>query len=269
MADYYEPVPGPQGSPGPQGPQGAHGSQGPQGAAGSGSQGAQGATGAQGASGSQGPQGAAGAQGSQGAAGSQGAQGAQGAAGSAGSSSNPLAPSGALAETAWRQTVISNVTSPGSETMGLVAIYIPSGTVISYITFLRGTTSGITFSHWFWSLYDDNLNLLALTADQGSAVFSNSPASGKLAIATVAGGSASSFTTAYSGIYYIGFTMEASTMPSILGINLAVAGSDSEIETLAPVLCGTSDTGVTTPPSFPHTATAITPNESFYYAYVS
>lgn len=151
-----------------------------------------------------------------------------------------------------------------SGTLQLVAVALPADEVISSITFVQ--SAGVTTpTNWWFGLYDSSFNQLAVTADQltGSWLGSTSKT---LSIATVASGSASSFTTTYTGLYYVGCMVKASTPGSLIATPTIIAA----LTTLSPPLSGTSDTAQTSPPAFPHTASTPTGTQTqMPYAYVS
>jgi hypothetical protein len=149
----------------------------------------------------------------------------------------------------------------------LVAIALPSNTTIGHIAFVGGSTGG-TFTHLWFGLYDSSFSQLAVTAD--TPVNWGSPAGVKsLAIATVAAGAATSFTTTYTGRHYLGVMQAVSA-----GSTGALIGHDTAAQAqvgMTPLICLTSDAGQTTPPAFPHTATQGVPTgfSSLMYAYVA
>lgn len=147
-----------------------------------------------------------------------------------------------------------------SGTLQITAMYLPAGAPVGHLKACSASSSISGPTHWWFSLLDSSLNQLAATADQGSAAWAlNTPKS--LAVATIAAGAASVFTTTYSGLYYFGVDVTATTPNNLMGVSQTGIGLISE----APVLCGASDTGQTTPPGFPHTATAITPGTIPFY----
>lgn len=187
---------------------------------------------------------------------------------SGGASFNPgilIAPTGTISETMSRDTVIAGGGSftPPSGTLALAAIGLATATKISNISFTAtGASSANTPGNWWFGLYDNNFHQLAVTANQLTAAWAAS-ATKTLAIANIASGAATSFTTTYSGVYYIGFLMTAVTV-----VQLFVTGNQQALTSLPPIMGGSSDTTQTTPPAFPHTAT--TPGGTYKpYGYVS
>jgi hypothetical protein len=107
-------------------------------------------------------------------------------------------------------------------------------------------------------LHDLNRNQLAVTADQGSAAIAASTAY-KLAIATTAAGSATSFTTTYNGWDFVAIDVVASTVPTLS----RAAQATSAINAALSYPPGNSTTGETSgPPSFPFQAGSITVSSS-------
>jgi hypothetical protein len=164
---------------------------------------------------------------------------------------------GATYETLARQHVTTSSSVLTSGTLLLVAVYIPSGFAVGHIGSVAATTTTPTHS-WF-GLYDQNRVQLATTADQASVAWTANTIRSQ-AIAAVASGAASTFTTTYSGLHYIGM-LATGTTPQLYLVSGALAA-------IAPILVGNSDTGQTTPPAFAHTATAITAGSFVPYAFV-
>lgn len=152
--------------------------------------------------------------------------------------------SGALYETFDRNLcdeVNTSLLSTGS--LSLQAIYIPSGTVVSSISFWSGTTAAGTPTNQLFGLFDSSLNLLrSSTNDTTTAWAANS----KKTLALT-----STFTTTYSGIHYLGLMVTATTVPTIKG---NTAKTNGALNAAAPSMGGTSTTGLTT--ALPATAAA-------------
>lgn len=163
-------------------------------------------------------------------------------------------PSGLVVETIPRQIARDSVNVLVSGWLALAAVYLPSGLSISKIAYYSTTTVG-TPTHCWFGLYDQNRVQLAVTADQGSTAWALGTLR-TLNIATTAAGSASSFTTTYSGLHYIGLSVSATSLPSLL----CEALQDVRISKLTPILSGLTEIAAT-PPAFPHTATSMTGNE--------
>src|SRR5436853_217530 len=123
--------------------------------------------------------------------------------------------------------VTTNV--PASGTLQMSAIWLPSGFVLNNIAVRSGTTGANGPTHWWFSLYGNSLGLLAATADQTSTAWAAST-SKVLAIATIASGASASFTTIYSGLYYVGFLMTSTVS------NVSLVTVPSLINGIGPVL---------------------------------
>ena len=162
-----------------------------------------------------------------------------------------IPPSGIVYESYPRQLGSASVTTLATGKLTLCAVYLPAGVTISTLAAWFLTAIGSP-THWWFGLYDNNRVQLATTADQTSTPSGTGVVS--LAIATVAGGAASSFTTTYSGLHYIGVMVAATGVPS----QLVYPSEGVGVMSAVPVVTGTSDTGQTIPPAFPHTAAAIT-----------
>ena len=176
-----------------------------------------------------------------------------------------LQPSASLYETYPRWSITGSFTTV-SGVLRMAAIALPSNLTIGHLVFMGGATAASGQTHWWFGLYDNNLVQLATTADQTSGAW-NTNAVNTLAIATIASGASTTFTTTYSGLHYLGFMMAATTVPSLNG---QAGGGVVQALGLATALVGTSDTGQTTPPAFPHTATALTTSQANYlYGYVA
>lgn len=164
-----------------------------------------------------------------------------------------LAPTGALAETFPRMGAAgTSQTAAASGTLHMSAIYLPENTVVSSISYMSGSTAGVTLTHQWFALYDSDLALIAQTADDTNTAW------GGQAVKTLA--FASPVTTTYSGLHYVGFLVTAATVPTFLGYT-------SYTHAVAPITCGTSTTGLTD--TAPATAAALTAASNTAYAYVS
>jgi hypothetical protein len=146
----------------------------------------------------------------------------------------------------------TGVVLPTAGALNLSAIFLPAGLVIGHLHFVTDPANAAGApQHWWMGLYDNNLNQLATTADQTNGSLAATSTDFSEAIAETAAGAATEFTTTYSGLYYIGLMVaSANTLPGILA-------TINEANFLSPVLMGKSDLAQTTPPAFPHAATAL------------
>lgn len=175
-----------------------------------------------------------------------------------------LVPSGRV-ETRSRLDVGIASTTITSGTLYLVPIWLLNGTVVNSITFVAGATNSLSGgTHQWFGLYDSSRVQLAVTSDDTSTAWAAQQAK-TLNVATVASGSASSFTTTYTGLHYLGLMVAASTTM----VNITGSGaSNPTIENATPAFGGTN-TGQTSPPAFPFTAATPTIAGPLAYAYVS
>lgn len=153
---------------------------------------------------------------------------------------------GTLAETMPRETCPEvNTTVAASGTLFLQAVYLKAGQLVSNISFYSATTAANTPTNYFFALYSEARALLAQSANQTSSAWAANT------IKTVA------MTTPYrvptSGVYYLAFMMTATTVPTLKG---GTAKTGGQLAATAPILHGTSTTGLTT--SLPNPAAAIT-----------
>ncbi|MEV5911055.1 right-handed parallel beta-helix repeat-containing protein [Streptomyces chartreusis] len=153
---------------------------------------------------------------------------------------------------------------PTSGWLYLTPIWLPKGKTITTIGFISGNTAaaGIT-NHWF-TVHDANRVALARTADAGSAAWAGSTTK-ELAIAQSTAGAASSYTTTYAGLHYLGVMVAATTPPSLVAEGRLLAGA-----TASPGL-GATNSGQTTPPTVTagaFTAAAFSGSAPLPYGYV-
>lgn len=165
--------------------------------------------------------------------------------------------SGTLAETIPRQICPEvNTTAPASGTLGMQLIYLTAGQLISNITMASATTAAGTPTNYFFALYDGNRNLLAQSANQTTTAW---PANTVKTLAMT-----SPYRVQVSGAYYIGYFMTATTVATLKG---GTARTGGQLANTAPIIYGTSTTGLTT--ALPNPAAAITGTTASLYASVS
>jgi hypothetical protein len=173
--------------------------------------------------------------------------------------SSTLGPTGTIAETMPRQ-VVSEASSSAIATgvLTLFGVYLTAGQLVSNISFVSGTATFTTSTHYWFGLYSSvqsGPQQLAISTDQTNAVW---------ALATV---KTLAMTTAYrvptSGIYYVAIAMVATTPITLRGNSVTA----SVVSALAPMLRCTSTTGITT--TMPTTGAAVASAGFTAYAYVS
>lgn len=119
--------------------------------------------------------------------------------------------------------------------LSLEAIAIRAGELLTSISFWSATTAGATLTNQLFGLYDNNLNLLRSSVnDTSTAWAANTRKTLNLT---------STFTTTYSGLYYLGIMVAATTVPTLKGYTARTGG---QLNAAAPSLGGTSNTGLTT-----------------------
>ena len=153
--------------------------------------------------------------------------------------------SGALYETFDRCLCDEvNTAALSSGRLSLQAIYLPAGVTINSISFWSATTALATGTNQLFGLYDQNLNLLRSSVNDTSIAWA---ANSRKTLSLT-----SAFTTTYSGLYYLGIMVAATTVPTLKG-NTAKTGGQLNAGT--PSMGGTSTTGLTT--ALPATAASL------------
>lgn len=178
---------------------------------------------------------------------------------------SPLKPTAAKFET-FPRSAGNSATSQSAlstERLSMVAIWLPAGTPIGHLSFVSGSTPASEPKNWWFALFNEAREMLAITADQTTAAWAGSTLK-ELAISETAKGLETTFTTTYSGIYYMGVVMKATVVPTLEG----VSPGGTAIGGLAPIICGTSSTGLSVPKTFPYTAGTINFANAMLYAYV-
>lgn len=154
--------------------------------------------------------------------------------------------SGCKAESYPRQFVEEvNTALLATGRLSLQAIAIRAGELLTSISFWSATTALGTGTNQLFGLYDSALNLLRSSVNDGATAWgANTRKTLNLT---------SSFTTTYSGLYYLAIMVTATTVPTLKGRTAKTGG---QLGASAPVLHGTSNTGLTT--ALPNPANAIT-----------
>lgn len=184
------------------------------------------------------------------------------------------APTGTLGATTQREYLtLATAAIPASGTLLLVQAHVPINTKVSNFNFLAGGTGDAGPSHQWMGLYDVNRNLLAISADGTSTAITASavttypvaavnslpgtPASGASVAAT-------SFTTYYTGRYYIGLLLATTNAPTLTAAAATVAAN-----TMVPIKSGTSTASLTVPSTIPTQAGTITPTVNVPYFFLT
>jgi hypothetical protein len=149
-----------------------------------------------------------------------------------------------------------NTTAAATGVLAMQLIYLTAGQLISNITLASATTAAGTPTNYFFALYDGNRNLLAQSANQTTTAW---PANTVKTLAMT-----SPYRVQVSGAYYIGYMMTATTVATLKG---GTARTGGQLANTAPIIFGTSTTGLTT--ALPNPAAAITGGTASLYAAVS
>ena len=167
-------------------------------------------------------------------------------------------PAAVLRESFPRWACTTDLTAPTTEVMTSVAVPLQRGDIVTSITFKSGATAAATISNWWFALYSSASTpaLLAQTADQTSTAWAANTAK------TVALATAQLITE--PGVYYAAFMMKATTVCSLVGRTVALAGASTGSISGQKVLAQTSGSGLSTTAP----ATVATPTTSALIPYV-
>lgn len=144
--------------------------------------------------------------------------------------------SGALAETFDRNLCNEvNTAVLSSGRLSCQAIWLEAGMTISSISFYSATTAANTPTNKLFGLFDSSRNLLISSVNDTTTSW----AANSLKTLSLT----STFTTTYSGLYYLGIMVTAATVPTLKGNTAKVGG---QLQSAAPSMGGTSNTGLTT-----------------------
>lgn len=139
-------------------------------------------------------------------------------------------------------------------------IFLPKGQLVTAIQFWAITTSAVAPTHQWFGLFDLNRNQLGVTTDDTSAGWT-ATAGKKLNLAAP-------YTTTYSGLYYVGVLVTATT--TLPGIQSYSASLDTTAQrAIAPVPCFAGDSSLTTPATCPAQLTNAGAIGNLHYAEVS
>ncbi|MEV7867492.1 right-handed parallel beta-helix repeat-containing protein [Streptomyces sp. NPDC088124] len=152
---------------------------------------------------------------------------------------------------------------PSTGWLYLVPIWLPKGLTVANLTFVSGNTAAAGLTNQWFTLHNSARVALARTADATTAAWAAATAK-TLNIAQATGGTASSYTTTYAGLHYLGVMIAGTTPPSLAGEGRLIAGGAA-----APGL-GATNSGQTAPPtvtSGAFTAAAFSGAAILAYAY--
>jgi hypothetical protein len=141
----------------------------------------------------------------------------------------------------------TNTAALVSGTLRLQAIWINAGRTISWISWHSATTALATGTNQLFGLYRvSDRALLAVTVNDGAAAWAANVIK-TLRVTTP-------YTVTTTGLYYVAIMVAATTVPTLKG-NLAI--TNGALQAQAPILLGTSNTGLTT--TLPDPCNALTP----------
>jgi len=146
-----------------------------------------------------------------------------------------------------RNTAKTNQSLLTSGELYMVGLSVDRPARITTLVWTSGSQALVTGSNQVSGIFNSSRVLLAQSADGTNTAW--------------AANAEKAFTLASSvdvvpGFYYLGLCIVATTVPSLTGVTL-----DTATSTLAPILAGASDTGLTS--TLPGTAAAITGNVRF------
>jgi hypothetical protein len=138
----------------------------------------------------------------------------------------------------------------------LVGIMLPTGTTVTNVVFMTGTTAASSPTHQWFGLFDQNRVALRLTTNATNAAWAANTS--KLLALTAP------FVTTYTGLHYLGVMVAAGTVPTLTG-----GVTTAQVNTIPPIAYGSANTGLTTPPGLPFTANALTGLANTPWGYVT
>jgi hypothetical protein len=169
------------------------------------------------------------------------------------SSGDGARPTGAIAETVPRVLCAVNGSVLASGDVTLVGVHLQKGALVRNITFVSATTALDTGTVQVFGLYDVDLALLGVTADDEDTAWA---ANSEKTLALTA-----EVEAAYSGLHYIGVLVAADTPPTLLSFTSSTVATG-----IVPVLVGTSDESAE---ALADPAAALTATATVPYAYLS
>lgn len=180
----------------------------------------------------------------------------------AGHTANPLeivkGPTGALAETLPRHSVTTASSGLAPGTLYVRSIALGAGTRVSNISVITGATAVTGLNHGWYVLLDSNRNVLAVTADQTTGVWTTINTQYTVAVAAP-------YTVPTTGLYYVGVMIDGGNSPTLASATALAAGLG-----IVPYICASSSTTQTTPPLVGAQMAALSANGGYnFYAYVS
>jgi hypothetical protein len=171
--------------------------------------------------------------------------------------SNPMLPTGAIAETFPRMgATLANVALIATGRIHHVAIILRAGQVVSSASFLSATTAAsVPLNQWFALYSADLTTILAITADDTTTAW------GSNTVKTLA--FTAPYTVPTTGVYYLSIVVKATTVPTFACVNASATANG-----LTPKTSGHGAGSLTNPASAPAPST-LAADAPIPYAYVS
>lgn len=138
-------------------------------------------------------------------------------------------------------------------------VYLRAGEAVSHVTFFSGNVVTAAFTHQWAALYNSSLALLRVSNDLTTTAWT--------ATSARTFDYATSYTVPTSGMYYVSYT--ATFTSGGIGLRGTVDMGSGLIPGTAPMLFGTSTTGLTDPASAPNPAAALTSSSRYPYFYLT
>jgi hypothetical protein len=148
-------------------------------------------------------------------------------------------PGGMFASSIRQESINADLAALTTQVMTSVAVPVQSGDVVTSVTFKSGATAAGTPTNWWFAVYSaaGTPALLGQTADQTTTAWAANTAM-TLALATPV-------LVQASGVLYVSVMVKATTVPTLLGANLSLAGASAGIAG-SKVRAQTSGSGLTT-----------------------
>lgn len=163
-------------------------------------------------------------------------------------------PTNTVTETIPRYVEIGGKSILTSGTLQLTAVALEAGDVVNTITLCSAGTALATGSNqWFCLIRQSDMAVLGKTSDDTSTAWA---ANTRKALNL-----ASPVTITTDGMYYVGCLVVATTVPQLMGTTTI-----GQIASQAPIISGSSTTGLTNPASLGATAAAVTVSPNNFYA---
>jgi hypothetical protein len=130
-------------------------------------------------------------------------------------------PSGVFETSIRQESINADLAALTTQVMTSVAVPVQPGTKVTSITFKSGATAAGTPTNWWFALYSASGALLAQTADQTSTAWAANTAM-TVALTTPQ-------LVASAGVVYAAVMVKATTVPTLIGANLSLAGAAASI----------------------------------------